>query len=378
MNWLRNRFELSRGGSGHNLRSMEGLRGFAVFLVFLVHYVTLVDPWLPDPSRIRTVARALHAMGNSGVDLFFVLSGYLIYGTLLARPQPFGKFMARRIERIYPAFVAVLALYVALSFAFPSESKFPATPGSSALYFVANYLLLPGLLPIDPIITVAWSLSYEMFFYLTIPLVIVGLDLRGRSVLWRSVLFALTAVFVFAYGAAYGGHVRMAMFLAGMLLYETIAARRRAPGTALALSGLVIGLAGTLLPIGGSAGFALKVALLFVAFFGLCFACFADGSTVLARAFSWLPLRWLGNMSYSYYLLHGLALKAAFLVLGLWLPATAAGSTVFWTLLGPMFAVSLVPAAALFLLVERPFSLRAPSRRPAPPLPEAPATPVAH
>src|SRR5262244_2354960 len=87
--WLAERFELTRGDKGHNVGSMEGLRGFAVFLVFLVHYVTLIDPWIASASSLASFARALHSIGNAGVDLFFVLSGYLIYGSLISRYQPF-------------------------------------------------------------------------------------------------------------------------------------------------------------------------------------------------------------------------------------------------------------------------------------------------
>jgi len=55
---------------------------------------------------------------------------------------------------------------------------------------------------------------------------------------------------------------------------------------------------------------------------------------------------------------HGLALKGAFLVIALLLPDPRFDSLIFWGLLPPMFLVSLVPAALLFLLVERPYSLK--------------------
>ena len=110
MEWLTQKFELSRGGDASNLRAMEGLRGFAVSLVFLVHYVTLVQPWLQGNGAILRLSSALHTVGNTGVDLFFVLSGYLIYGSLISRAQPFARFMSRRITRIYPTFLVVFAL----------------------------------------------------------------------------------------------------------------------------------------------------------------------------------------------------------------------------------------------------------------------------
>ena len=72
MNWLANKFELSRGGSRDNLRPMEGLRGFAVFMVFLVHFVTLSEAWMPSQSISAKIAYDLHKIGNSGVDLFSI------------------------------------------------------------------------------------------------------------------------------------------------------------------------------------------------------------------------------------------------------------------------------------------------------------------
>ena len=86
-----------------------------------------------------------------------MLNGYLIYGMLITRPQPFLWFMTRRVRRIYPAFVSVI--YVALSCVFPTQSKIPHGGPDATLYLVDNLLLLPGLFPIEPMITVAWSPS---------------------------------------------------------------------------------------------------------------------------------------------------------------------------------------------------------------------------
>ena len=63
----------------------------------------------------------LEGMGHAGVDLFFVLSGYLIYGSVVTRYQPFLPFIGRRLQRIYPAFAATFAMYVVLSLLFPFE-----------------------------------------------------------------------------------------------------------------------------------------------------------------------------------------------------------------------------------------------------------------
>ena len=367
MHWLRSRFELSRAGASGNVRPMEGLRGFAVFLVFLVHYVSLSVPWRLPEGGLSAFADGLHAIGNTGVDLFFVLSGYLIYGSLMTRPQPFVPFMARRVERIYPAFLAVLAVYVAISLAMPSISRIPAEPFEAGLYLLQNVLLLPGLAPIEPIITVAWSLSYEMFFYLLVPAVVGMLGLRRWSCARRVALFVLAAAALGAYCALYAGHVRLAMFLSGMLLWESL---REKPAFAapawLAALALAAAFWLVLQPIEGPAAYTAKVAGLFAAYFVLCLACFSAPGSPAARLFSWTPLRWLGNMSYSYYLLHGLALHAAFRGLALVAPPAERGSAFFLLLMPVLFAATLVPSALLFLAIERPFSLVRGARRSAP------------
>lgn len=366
MGWIANQFELSRHGSGNNLRPMEGLRGFAVFLVFLVHYVTLIAPWIGKESQLEGVFDAVHTMGNAGVDLFFVLSGYLIYGSVIAREQAFLPFLRRRIARIYPAFCAVFAIYLVLSYLMPAQSKIPLPVLEAWAYVLHNFLLLPGLFDIEPMITVAWSLSYEMFYYLVTPPVIMLLRLRQRSLRWRVCFFVAVGAAFAAYCALYGGPVRLMLFIAGILLHEALRdASLAAPRGALALAMLAAGLLATIMPFSGQAAYTVKVIILCWTFFIVCYTCFSHPLGALARGFSWTPLRWLGNMSYSYYLIHGLALKALFMLLLAKLPRVEHEALFFVGAMPFMFVLTLMPSAVLFLLVERPFSL-APTIRKAP------------
>ncbi len=371
--WLRKQFELSRGGGAHNVRPMEGLRGFAVLLVFLVHYVSLIEPWIAHDAGLLPFAQALGKIGNSGVDLFFVLSGYLIYGSVATRYQPFLPFLARRIERIYPAFAATFAVYIGLSLVFPAESKIPSPATDGAIYLLQNFLLLPGLLPIRPMITVAWSLSYEMLYYLALPLLVAALKLRQRSSALRVTLFLLIAASLVATFTVINGGpaVRLIMFISGIVLFETLDHSQWRASSSAGLIALVIGLSGMLLPIADPAGTAVKTSILFVAFFVLCLACFRTPAAQLSLAFSWTPLRWLGNMSYSYYLFHTLALHAGFKVLARIVPPTGEQPALFWILLPPMLALTLLASAPLYLLIERPFSLAPRPTRSAPKLPQA-------
>ena len=80
---------------------------------------------------------------------------------------------------------------------------------------------------------------------------------------------------------------------------------------------------------------------------------------LLHRLFNWTPLRYWGNMSYSYYLVHGLMLHA-FVEL---VPKTIISTMLYWVLLPFALAFSIVGAAMLYLAVERPLSFRAPTQR---------------
>jgi peptidoglycan/LPS O-acetylase OafA/YrhL len=337
---------------------MEGLRGFAVFLVFLVHYFTLATPWIARGSPSDIVGSSLRVVGNAGVDLFFVLSGYLIYGTLLAKPKKFWSFMQRRIRRIYPAFAAVFLVYVSLSLFLGKESKIPPGAVDGSVYLLQNFLLLPGLIKIEPLITVAWSLSYEMFYYLSIPLLIAIFGLRQRSVQYRIALVGAAVVAAALYCAFNGGHIRLIMFGAGILLHELIAGvpGNNALRSSTALAVLVAGLLVTLVPTSGPEGYSIKIAVLFATFLLLCHSCFTRPTDWLSRMFSWTPLRWLGNMSYSYYLIHGLMLKALFMALSV-IVIPAPSAVLVWAFLPVAFGFTAVAGGALFLAIERPYSL---------------------
>ena len=356
--WLERKFEMSRFGQGASIKPMEGLRGYAVFLVFIVHYVSLFSPFALNDDSVLVLGVALQVVGNTGVDLFFVLSGYLIYGTLIDRRPKYWTYFRRRVRRIYPVFLVVFALYFVLSFVFPGERKIPDDIGDAVIYLLQNLLLLPGLLPIEPMITVAWSLSYELFYYLMIPAVIEVFKLRTCSPTQRLLLFSLVAVLFVVSCAALGGPIRMAMFLSGILLFDVMKLGWQLVWPSMfGLIALVSAQVLPLLPLIAGAGGAIKIGVLFLAFFVLCLACFQDEHAPIAKIFSWMPMRWLGNMSYSYYLIHGLALKAIFMVLPMMLPRSIFDIWFFWGFLGVAFVLTLVPAGFLFVLVERPFSL---------------------
>jgi exopolysaccharide production protein ExoZ len=364
--WLIAKLEIERGGQ-ENIRCLEGMRGVAVLLVFFVHYIVLGAGALHEGTWTYGLASGIHNIGHTGVDLFFVLSGFLIYGSLIQKPKPILTYLARRIERIYPTFLVVLGLYVLLSFVFLEQSKIPADPLQAILYLVENLLLLPGIFPLIPIIAVSWSLSYEMFYYLCVPLAISGLRLRSWSPVQRLYLFiAISAGFIL-YCAFYGGLVRLAMFGAGIVLYELLAIRdfENFPNGA----GIVAWAVGMLIilfipqeqmgifMVQSDLWSAIRTAVLFISLFLLCLDSFSNHKHLTARLFSFAPIRYFGNISYSYFLIHGLTLKAFFWLLGMFIPVESLSSVGFWVGVPVAFCLTVVSSLVLYLLVERPLSI---------------------
>jgi peptidoglycan/LPS O-acetylase OafA/YrhL len=362
-------FEVEAGA--RRIQSMEGLRGLAVSLVFLVHYESLFGRWLGTAGPNAAVGRFLETVGHTGVDLFFVLSGYLIYGAGLKNREGYSKFMERRVRRIYPTFLVMLVVYLGLSFIVPSESKLPEGPFAAIAYVVENVLLLPGMFRITPIMTVAWSLSYEVFYYAMIPLLVGVLGLRRWPASRRVALFVALPL-GFAACCFFGApHVQLILFASGILVYEglhsavvgRVTGHRLAQPIALAALALFLPVSYALLtaqvswlPAQLSARYTLQAGWLFAALFVVTLCAFA-GQGPLRQLFSLTPLRWLGNMSYSYYLMHALTLKALALVVARALPGWKPVWAAHWVFLPFAFAATLLTSAVLFLAVEKRYSL---------------------
>jgi len=366
-------FELPSTG---RIRAMEGLRGLAVLLVFLVHYDALFSFLAPRGSATYRISQVAGAMGNAGVDLFFVISGYLIYKILLTRNTALSSFWARRVERIYPTFLLAIILYVAGDVALPEAGKFDWRASGTIRYVVENLLLLPGICPIKPIVSVAWSLSYEFLFYLVLPLAMVSLALRK----WKRssrICFFVGLIMLHTLLSALGvmGHIRFSMFFVGIALYEcdesgVFADRLGSLGETFTLIAFCCALPVTAWltlnapKVTGADPFASGMSLFRFGALAttimavLSYAFYFDG--LLRRFFCLTPLRWLGNMSYSYYLIHGGALHALRLLLRQPHAANAASALWCWLLLPVSLVVTVVISVPVFLLVEKRFSLRAP------------------
>ncbi|MBA8795192.1 peptidoglycan/LPS O-acetylase OafA/YrhL [Friedmanniella endophytica] len=356
---------------------MEGLRGLAVLLVFCVH-IRLFNVWVRPDAGIEVPINVGWQLGQSGVDLFFVLSGYLIYGAVIRRPIRYDRFLTRRVQRIYPVFLVMFAAYVVLDLVLPDSHRIPSGVLPAIGYLAENLALLPGILPITPLLTVAWSLSFEFCYYLLIPVAVLALRMRAWRPWARIAFFAGVSVLMFVLGwAGHADLIRMAMFLAGVIVFEILNGFGWRPTPRWELLAVVVAVLALgcltlfevdprggpgLLGLPGAVAATDRLLVLFVAFGLLCLVGFhAQGP--LRRVLVWTPLRWLGNMSYSFYLVHSLVLKALAMVLGRVLPAQPQSPVVYVGLFVVAFATAWVASSALYGLVERPFSLGRAARR---------------
>ena len=333
--------------------ALDALRALAVLLVLGRHF-----PEPPPGSALPAWMEVWQRGGWIGVDLFFVLSGFLVSGLLFREYRRFGEisyghFLARRGFKIYPAFYVMFA--AVLLYAGHMGRAFVGWPlvFSEAL-FVQNYG--PALFPHT------WSLAVEEHFYLLLPLLL--LAVRGRkdapfANLPR--LFIVVAVLALAGRIAtaqmldfrlkthlFPTHLRLDSLLFGVLLswagqfhpmaVEQVWKRFRWPLAAVAV---VLAAPAFCMEI-GSGWYLHTVGLTGFYFAGGVLLMFA-----LRWKTAWRPLAFIGAQSYSIYLWH---IPVRFFGLG-WLPRDAAPVTQAAAYLALSIVVGIVAA----WLVERPF-----------------------
>jgi peptidoglycan/LPS O-acetylase OafA/YrhL len=178
--------------------ALDGLRGIAILLVLLRHAIFGVTSVQGVEAHSRLVSALLTAgqLSWSGVDLFFVLSGFLIGGILLdARPslRYFQTFYIRRAYRILPLYFLIIGLsllphlLVQFSPARAARMSPLPIPWWSYVTFTQNFWMAHLGVFGPSGIGITWSLAIEEQFYLTIPLLV-------RKVRPRNLVFVLVTV----------------------------------------------------------------------------------------------------------------------------------------------------------------------------------------
>ncbi|MET3105377.1 peptidoglycan/LPS O-acetylase OafA/YrhL [Oxalobacteraceae bacterium GrIS 1.18] len=155
------------------IHGLDTLRSFAIILVLIYHYMVVVSG--------KNTFGFMTGIGWTGVDLFFVLSGYLIGNQIMAaiaqnREFSLKTFYVRRLLRTLPNYYVILALY----FLFPTALSGDATaPLWQFLSFTQNLDMRPG-----ETFTHSWSLCIEEQFYLILPATALLFAYTKKSVSW--------------------------------------------------------------------------------------------------------------------------------------------------------------------------------------------------
>lgn len=324
-----------------NIPSLTGLRAIAALWVVSFHVSGLWPGEMP-----------LAGLGYLGVDLFFLLSGFVlthVHGERFRRDglRAYPDFIARRVARIFPVWLAVLALF--------ALKHRTLDAGDWSLY--AMLAQAWGIVPTQLVNPPGWSVSLEWAGYLLFPLLAFWpLRIAGRGQALAIVLLLLAALLA-GYGAA--GWISLhddeaiyplrfvCEFTIGIALRRAIDFGRGAASEcdrlartlgAILLSGAIV------VPLIGRN---LAVDMLFVAGFAAFLVLLAQADGVFSRALASPAMLWLGERSYSLYVVHWLFLEL------LWGRADAG------TLSRPvaaflMVASALAAAAILYATVERP------------------------
>lgn len=335
--------------------SVQYLRGAAALIVMVFHIFS---------NRIAAPFAGTSgvALGMWGVDIFFVLSGFIMWRTA-GEGVPAGRFLLRRAVRILPLYWLFLTLWIGLRLAVPDGlGNADVTPST----LVFSYLLIPHhhavFGAVWPILTVGWTLQLELFFYAVFAALLCAVPPGPRL---PALMAALAALAGLGYLLAPGNPVGLTYtspllleFLGGIALGAMVG-RLSAMPRSLALALVAGGIAAAALLAGYGENDALRPLAL-----GLPAVAVVAGLLGCERALREKPNRTLlalGDASYALYLAHPLAIAAAAVVWRrLGLPVTGEAALAF------------VPAAALVAVavalvahraVERPLLRLMPERR---------------
>jgi peptidoglycan/LPS O-acetylase OafA/YrhL len=267
---------------------LDVLRGVAILLALAAHF---------EYHNIRLWS----SVGWAGVDLFFVLSGYLISGLLFAEYQKTGsinvvRFWIRRGFKIYPGFYALIIVAFGTLLIAGGIHMFPWRAFFAEIFFVQDYIR-------SQVFEYTWSLGVEEHFYFLLPLLLIALLRFGRGA-WRvlpliSVIVAVTCVGLRMHtpsGEWGQTHLRMDGLFCGVALgyfkhFDTSFPARSHPGFLLASIPFLVSV--WLLPRSLGHTFAtIAFALL------LLWAAPRNSSSFLPVRF----LAWIGRYSYAIYL----------------------------------------------------------------------------
>jgi peptidoglycan/LPS O-acetylase OafA/YrhL len=312
--------ELQRSGLIESrIPALDGLRGVAILLVLLLHFGPYAPVLHPPTSLVDRLYFRISGTGWTGVDLFFVLSGYLITGILFdtkGSKHYFRQFYARRVLRIFPLYYAALIIFlVIVPWPHNLEWVVKELRGDAVWYWTYLYnfkVAVTGFLP-SSALGHFWSLAVEEQFYLVWPIVVLWL---GRKHLLLACVVAVVAALACRLALSFSGYVVLPDVwtparMDALAIGAFIAVMARLPG-GLAIMRRWAG------PIAVAAGLPLAVLLrynialftvghtLVSLFFGaiLVLSLTASSSSAFGRIMASPVLRFFGAYSYALYVFH--------------------------------------------------------------------------
>lgn len=329
--------------------SIQYLRGIAAFMVVLFHLEVQLSKLGYEGYWPQGLA--------AGVDIFFIISGFIMWVTTAGKAMTPANFWYRRIIRIVPLYWALTTLMIVIGLVAPQLVQVPTGDFG---YLAASYFFVPSTNPITgdvkPVVPLGWTLNYEMLFY-----VIFGLLLLARPIVrfWGTV----GVLFILVFGGAFLGldrHTPIGYFTSGIMLEF---AWGMGLGYVAHKTGLLsrmpsqIGWLFVVLGLAFLAAFSADGSILHRVFISAIPATLVVAGGLVIERNGRLPhiraLHWLGDSSYSLYLSQLISLAAATVVWQkLGLPTTTAG-LVAYCVFGTVVAV--ISGFLTYWLVEKPF-----------------------
>ncbi|MEN2417173.1 acyltransferase [Streptomyces rimosus] len=147
------------------LRVLDGLRLLAALMVLAYHYITLRDGWGDDPNAFSPVVYHLSEYGWLGVEVFFLISGFVI--CMSAWGRSLGDFVTSRVSRLYPAYWVAVLLTAAVLTVWPNVRS--ADNWETVL---TNLTMLQQGVGVPDVDDAYWTLFIELKFYLLFAIVV--------------------------------------------------------------------------------------------------------------------------------------------------------------------------------------------------------------
>lgn len=347
------------------LPGFDALRASAATIVFLYHYAGFVSALFSQTDAMGWIAGRL---GSSGTNLLLLLSGFFLAKGVASGRFSYLRFVALRVARIYIPYLAVLLMALAFAHLATGYSRAEVV-NASWTTLMHQLVLLPGVFPEKPVLTVTWTLSYIVAGYLLFPLLGFAMRQRKMSLKERVCIWAAVTGGCFAAGLLWEAWpIRFAYIPAGCLVFETQTReswqttwprmmRKLLAGAALFLlirALLETKVLGTGWPPLASRG-------LFTAS-GMIFASCLVGITLLAQHREGLRrmmpalslVGGFGRTGYSFYLIHGPVVKLFALIVFPWMAAREAPASSYWLIMPVCWSLAAVAGLVLYRTVERP------------------------